>query len=192
VKIILDQDEVLAHWVDKVLLWYNEDFQTSFTRHDVKDYWAMQDILGPAGKHFIRSCMRWPEFYTRLEPVQGAIEGVKELIDAGHEVRIVTAVPVSAGIAYHGKTQWLRDHMPFFDLKDFYAVHKKDEVMGDILLDDGPHNIIDWEKTGRPAVVFDAPWNQGVQSTYRIKNWKEFLELINDIDHIKKLGLLRT
>jgi 5'-nucleotidase len=192
VRIILDQDEVLACWVDRVLEWFNDDHKTSFTREDVKDYWALEKILGPAGKPFIRACMRWPEFYTRLAPIPGAIEGVKLLMDRGHEVRIVTAVPVSAGISYHGKCQWIRDHMPFFDLKNFYAVHNKAEVMGDILLDDGPHNIEAWEKSGRPAVVFDAPWNRQTKSTYRIKDWKEFLELVEDIDLLKKSGLLKT
>lgn len=181
-RILLDQDQVICKWVERVLEWYNEDHGTKFTVDDVENYWALETILGPQGKPFIRSCMRWPEFYTRLDAVPGAIAGIMTLMAKGHEVRIVSAVPKSAGIAYHGKCQWIRDNMPFFNLDCFYAVHKKDEVVGDILLDDGPHNIDAFKKKGI-AVVFDCPWNRKTEGQYRVKNWKEFLELVDKLQH---------
>lgn len=185
-RILLDQDQVICKWVERVLEWYNEDHGTGFTVNDVEDYWALETILGPQGRPFIRACMRWPEFYTRLDAVPGAIDGVKELMSKGHEVRIVSAVPKSAGIAYHGKCQWIRDNMPFFNLDCFYAVNKKDEVRGDLLLDDGPHNIDAFKSVGI-AVVFDRPWNQKTEGHHRVKDWKSFLELVDSIQAERSL-----
>ena len=183
-RIVLDQDQVLAKWVERILEWYNQDYKTNFSREDVKTYWSMDGLLGTQGRDFLRSCMRYPELYRDLDPVEGALDGVRRLIDMGHDVVIATAIPSCAGIAYHGKLEWIRRNMPFFDLKNFIAIQRKDLVDGDLLLDDGPHNIDAWshnhpEKT---TVVFDCPWNQGVKATHRVKSWKEFLDLVEKLD----------
>lgn len=176
-KLLIDQDQVICKWTERVIEWFNQDYGTNVKREDVK-HWNLSEFLGPQGRDFMRSCMRWPEFYTRLDEVEGAVDGIKKLIADGHEVRIVTAVPKSAGIAYHGKQQWIRDHMPFFNLDNFFAIQKKNEVKGDLLLDDGAHNIEAAKKDGLLAVVFDCPWNQDVVGDHRVKNWKQFLDLV--------------
>lgn len=174
--IVVDQDQVLAKWVERILEWYNEDKGTSFTRDDITK-WDMSSNLGPHSGDFLRSCMRYPELYRDLEPVEGALYGMKRLKELGHDVVIATAVPRCAGIAYHGKLEWIRRNMPWFDLKNFIAIQRKDLLVGDILLDDGPHNIEAWNKTGRASVIFDAPWNRDLLGL-RVKHWNEFLEYV--------------
>lgn len=170
---------MICKWVERILEWYNEDYKTNFTREDVKDYWAMETILGIQGKPYLRSCMRYPELYRDLDAVEGAIDGLKTLIDKGHDVVIATAIPSCAGIGYHGKMEWIRRNMPFFSLKNFVSIQRKDILNGDLLLDDGPHNIAAWNKTNRTSVVFDCPWNQQVVATHRVKDWNEFIALVD-------------
>lgn len=186
-RIAVDQDQVICKWVERVLEWYNEDYKTNFTRDDIKNYWAMQDILGVQGKPFIRAAMRYPEMYRDLDEVEGAIAGMKSLTDLGYDVVIATAVPRSAGIAYHGKLEWLRRRMPWFNLDNFIAIQRKDLLAADVLIDDGPHNIEAWVKSGRECIIFDAPWNQGIKESdfvYRAKNWDEVLARIKRIDEL--------
>lgn len=180
-RILLDQDEVLAKWNARILEWFNQDEGTAWREEDIVDAWEMEKTLGPTAKHFIRSCMRWPEFYTNLDPVEGAIDGVKKLMDDGHDVIIVSSVPKQAGIAYHGKLQWLREKMPFFPLDNFIAAKRKTLVIGDVLLDDGPHNIEDFVKAGRDVVIMDRPHNRKIKGPHRIRHWNEFLEYIDDV-----------
>lgn len=183
-RIVLDQDEVICSWVARILEWYNHDYGTSFTRQDVTDYWAMENILGPQGKPFIRSCMRYPEFYRDLDPMPGAIDGVKKLIDAGHDVVIATAIPPSAGIAFHGKLEWIRRNMPFFNTKNFIAIQRKSLLDGDILVDDGPHNIKEWiEKGAGEAWVFDSPWNKDVIANHRVSDWSSLLSGVESMNN---------
>lgn len=176
-RIIVDQDQVLCKWVERILEWYNEDKKTSFTIDDIKT-WNMTDNLGEHSQDFLRSCMRYPELYRDLEPVEGSIHGLKSLIDDGHDVIIATAVPRCAGIAYHGKLEWLRRNMPWFNLNNFIAIQRKDLLSGDIMIDDGPHNIEAWVKSGRDAIIFDAPWNRNVKDACRVKHWNEILSVI--------------
>lgn len=183
-RIVVDMDEVICRWADRVLEWYNEDKGTSVTREQITR-WKVSSCLPHSGNDFIRSCMRYPEFYRDLDPVEGAIAGMRRLIGMGHDVVIATAVPKCAGIAYHGKLEWIRRNMPFFDLDSFVAIHRKDILQGDVLLDDGIHNVHPWSMTGRHAFLMDAPWNRDCpRSSFitRVVHWNEF------ISHVKRLA----
>lgn len=195
-RIVLDQDEVIVQWLTTVLEWYNHDFGTTYVRDDVT-CWKVTDSL-PNSHHFLRSTMRYPDFYRDLLPVEGAINGVKKLMDAGHDVVIATAIPKCAPIAHVGKLEWIRRNMPFFPLDNFISISRKDLLApgADVLLDDGLHNIMPWSETGKTAVVFDAPWNRPKlindgykppkvekmpDNVLRVKHWNEFLRLIEDM-----------
>ncbi len=193
-KILLDQDEIICQWVARITQYYNEDHGTSYTLDDVTN-WDVTTNFGPGSEGAIRSYMRYIELYRDLEPVEGAIPGMKKLIDAGHDVYIVTSVPKCAGISYHGKLEWLRRNTPFFNLNKFCAFHTKWMVAGDILFDDGLHNIMPWVKTGRPAVILDKPWNrdmagaikkhgveqQHMRNVHRVNHWNQFLALVEKL-----------
>lgn len=180
-RIILDQDQVICDWMQRILEWYNEDKKTAFTKKDIKA-WNVVMNLGEHSEDFLRSAMRYPELYRDLDAIEGAIKGIKKLIDDGHDVIIATAVPKCAGIAYHGKLEWIRRNMPFFPLNNFVAIQRKDLLMGDVLLDDGIHNLVPFAKTGKMTVVFDCPWNEGFEgATRRVKHWNEFLSFIDEV-----------
>lgn len=185
-RIVLDMDQVICQWVERIIQWWNEDKGTSVTRDDITS-WDMKMNLGPNSEDFLRSCMRYPELYRDLDPVEGALYGVQRLLDKGHDVVIGTATPRCAGIAYAGKMEWIRRNMPRFDLKNLVSIHRKDLLAGwgDLLLDDGPHNIEAWRRTGKMAVVFDAPWNRQVAegpTVRRVRHWNEFLQFVDEYE----------
>ncbi len=189
-RILLDQDEIICQWVARITQYYNEDYGTSYTLEDVKN-WNVTTNFGPGSEGAIRSYMRYIELYRDLDPVEGAIYGMKKLIDDGHDVLVVSSVPKCAGISYHGKLEWLRRNTPFFKLNNFISCHRKDLVMGDILFDDGLHNIGPFLKSGRHAVIMDRPWNrdEGMlvkgasnEKLHRVIHWNQFLELVPQIE----------
>lgn len=176
-RIILDMDQVLARWAERVLEWWNEDNGTSLTIEDIRE-WEIAPSLSPdrrTGDYFVRSCMRYPEFYRDLDPVEGAIDGVRALMELGHDVYIGTAVPRSAPIAYAGKLEWVRRRMPFFPADRLIGIKHKHLLSGDVLFDDGVHNVLPWALSGRTAVVLDYPWNREPVSTewHTLARWEE-------------------
>lgn len=175
-RILVDMDEVLACWVERVLEWWNQDNGTALTPDDVKS-WNIIESMGPEAKYFLRSCMRSGDFWD-LKPIDGAIEGMKKLIDDGHDVIIVTAVPRHAAIAYDRKLEWLRKNMPFFPLNNFIAAQRKDLVAGDLLIDDNADNL---KTFGSNSIAFDRPWNRDHYGL-RVKNWAELLQLIEKME----------
>ncbi len=182
-RIIVDQDEVLAHWVSRIIQWYNEDHGTSHVRDHIKEYFAMEKVLGPNGKEYIKECLKEPDLYSSLDIVDGAVDGMRQLHDDGHDIIIATALPADGSIGYHGKIEWMRRVMPWFDLKNFVAIQRKYLLNGDILVDDAPHNIDSWTATDRPAIIFDAPWNREMANTtaHRAVGWDDVVEIITDL-----------
>ena len=180
-RILLDQDEVLCHWTKRILQYWNEDHpdRPPMTTDDIQN-WDHRTNMGPESELGLRAYMRYPFFYRDLEPIDGAVEGVRTLLDKGHEVRIVSSVPRSATMAYVGKIEWIRLHMPYFDISHFYACPHKSELEGDLLLDDGLHNLEPWAKKGRTAVAMARPWNQGWSP--RVESWEQFLHLVEELE----------
>lgn len=102
-----------------------------------------------------------PGFYGNVQPIEGALDGVRALRAAGH--RCVFATACAPGLADE-KAAWLHRHgflaTGRMDDPDFIAVSDKTLVRGLWLVDDSPGNIRSWVESGRPAIVFDRPWNR--------------------------------
>lgn len=194
--IAVDMDDVLAQWAERFVEWYNYDVPHAKISFDTLDIWRLEETVGHEAVLRMRSYLRYPNFYQDLEPVPGAIDGMKELIADGHDVLIVTSIPKFAGLAYEGKQQWIRKHMPFFDLDNFLAVRRKDKVEADFLLDDAPHNIEAFRKkpNARGAFVFDRPWNRKIEPGFRcrrVDSWPDFVRKIRRTQRLEQVTALR-
>ncbi len=181
-RVLVDQDEVLCQFVARAVEWFNQDHGTHWTVDDVRS-WRLQETFGADSEIYFRNYMRHSVFYPNLEPMPGAVDGMKQLIADGHDVLIVTAVPKSATTAYDGKVNWLSTSMPFFDLKNFMPAQRKHLGRGDVLVDDGPHNLLAFAAAGGTSVVFDRPSNQDglPASMLRARSWPEVVEIVRSL-----------
>lgn len=176
-------DEVLCQWGARILQWYNLDKETearnkgdvwTAVRLDSISNWDMKMNLGPESEVYIRSYMRYPNFYRELDPIPGAVKAMQKLLADGHDVLVTTAIPKCAGLAYEGKKEWLRHFIPEFPLDNLIGVKRKDVIEADVLIDDGLHNIVPFFEKGRNAIVFDAPWNRNNPKEAKMTNTKRF------------------
>lgn len=184
-RILVDQDEVLCGWTKAVVKAWNaahpEKLAPPVTRWDTNGF-----LDHPEARYFPRSLMLKPEFWLGLEAIKGAREGMLALFEMGHEVRIATQVlPEVGGPAYEGKLQWVRKHLPWFDITHVYALKHKNELYADLLLDDAPHQLEAFERSGRSAVALDYAWNQDVKTHHRVKNWPEFIQLVQTLSETR-------
>lgn len=170
-RIALDMDEVM---VDTYGLWlelYNRDWNDDRTKSDIKG-WNVHTWVKPECGEKIYGYLNRVGFFLGMRPIDGAVTGVKRLVDAGHDVVVATATPRNSRFAYEEKQQWLRDHMPFLDINGFCSVHRKELIAADVLFDDGAHNLADFPGI---AVCMDRPWNKGEDLLdIRCGDWEEF------------------
>ena len=191
-RIICDMDEVLAELNNKVLKRWNAVSGKNFTKQDITT-WRMEhvlgvDNLGRSAEGLIDEWLAEPGFYEDLEPIPGAIEGFQELLDIGHDVVIATSIPEKYVNAFDSKRRWVRRHFPGYSMKNFVSISRKGSLEGDILIDDGGHNIIDWAKNGRKnAFLMVNPWNEYLGQTVhgmpitRVWDWGDIRREVEDL-----------
>jgi 5'-nucleotidase len=73
--------------------------------------------------------------FSTFEPMPGAIDAVRQILDMGHEVFIATTPPWNHPDSWGQKRNWIAKHLPELSRKMFLT-HRKDLLIGDILIDD--------------------------------------------------------
>lgn len=81
-----------------------------------------------------------PGAYRSMQPIPGAIDAVRRVIDMGYEVWIATKPPSNNTAAYSEKAEWVTEHIP--ELANRVIVTHDKGLLGgpaDYLIDDRPH-----------------------------------------------------
>lgn len=167
-KITIDMDEVLCHFMPKLVELYSIDISEVTS-------WNIDKHMPGATE-----TISIPGFYYDLKPLDGAVDGMKKLIEDGHDVVITTASPKSSRYAYEDKREWVMKYLPFFDMNNFISAHRKDLIGCDIMFDDGPHNIASFK--GK-TVLMKRPWNDNVVdiADHVVESWEEFLAIVDEM-----------
>jgi 5'(3')-deoxyribonucleotidase len=76
--------------------------------------------------------------FSKFEPMPGALEAVRDLIEMGHDLFIATTPPWNHPDAWGQKRHWVEEHLPQLKRKMFLT-HRKDLLIGDILIDDSTY-----------------------------------------------------
>jgi 5'-nucleotidase len=107
-----------------------------------------------------------PGAYLEMDPIPGALEGVRSLIGMGHEVWLATKPPTGIPDAYADKVKWVLRHLPELKRR-IILTHDKSLLLGDVLIDDRPHKANANNFCGR-LIVFGAAGCEG---------WPEVLDI---------------
>lgn len=137
-RLLFDLDGVLADFNGRAIEQYNHmtnegiklaHIKSNNTAKWVGDPFTMRKIIEAAG--FMRS----------LDPLPGAIEGIKRLVKEGHDVAFVSNGTncVSSG---HEKREWLKYHFgKLWKYPPLVLTYHKYLVRGDVIIDDLPRNL---------------------------------------------------
>lgn len=100
------------------------------------DFDRLKTELGATGEYI----KRLPGAFNQMQPIPGAIAGVRSLIGMGYEVWIATKPPTGIPHAYADKADWILRHLP--ELKRRIIMTHDKGLLGDendYLIDDRPH-----------------------------------------------------
>lgn len=176
-KILFDADDVaemfLESWIDAL----NGRYGTTATTEDVTA-WDISVAFPTLTKQQIYSVLQENDVWESLAPMPGAQEYLKRLHDEGHELYMVTATDYRTCRA---KIDRILELFPFLDAEHIIIAYNKQMVQGDVLIDDGQHNLIG----GRYfRILFDRPHNRSFQEKkhgiYRAYTWEQIYRLIHD------------
>nr|WP_263326346.1 5'(3')-deoxyribonucleotidase [Neobacillus sp. Marseille-Q6967] len=171
--LLIDMDSVICDLMSEWHQRYNQDYNDTLTVERLK-CWNSDRYVKPECGMKIYDYLKEPGLFLGLRPLPHAIE-VLERLHVKYDILIVTS---SITTAFVEKEQWVEQHLPFLGKRNLIFSHRKDMVVGDLLFDDAPHNLLDFTSTGRIAVAMDYPYNKDV-NVPRVKNWLEFEEFLN-------------
>lgn len=176
-------DDVLEQLVKGWVSYLNEKFGTEVLPEDVTD-WEVSRSFPMLTKEQVYSVEKEDRLWDFVEPMPGAAEALQRMIADGHEVYIVTATKYETLKAKMEKV--LFRYFPFLTWDQVIITSKKHLIKGDVLIDDGPHNM----NGDHIRLLFDARHNRGFDETsanaIRVKGWEETYQKVCEIADEKK------
>lgn len=177
--ILFDADDTIENlldcWVEKL----NEKFGTSVSPEDITN-WDVSLSFPSLSREQVYSVLKEEDLWHRLSAIPGSADVLQKLIIEGHHLYMVTASD------YHcckEKFERIFELFPFLDWSHVIVTSQKQMVRGDILIDDGPHNLVNGNYLG---ILFDKPHNRNFDvsqhdNIVRITNWKHIYDYIHSL-----------
>jgi len=177
--VLVDMDDtiegLLQAWVD----YLNKHHGTTVKKENVTE-WDVSLFFPEIPKAKVYEPLCKDDFWKTVKPFDTAAEYIQKLMDDGHKVLIVTT---SDYRTLRSKMEnVLFKYFPMFTWNDVIITAHKRLVNGDVLVDDGVHNLIggSYEK-----LLMDAPHNRGFDAKgngiTRVMNWSEVYSKICEI-----------
>lgn len=177
-RILIDMDgvtaDLVAYWISLINRYYGEKLKVE----DVND-WHVHRCTENATKEQVEEFLRDPGFFLHLKPIPFAVQTIQALMDRGHDVVFVT----HCKHGHEDKRLWIARHLPGFPMENIIFVERKELINGDVLLDDGVHNLEAWQREhpNGIAVCFDTPYNRHWNEN-RVYCWHGFDLLIKALE----------
>lgn len=177
--VLVDMDDtiesLLSAWVERL----NRSFGTDVKPDEVSE-WDISKSFPTLTKEQVYSPLLCDDFWYSVMPIDGASDALQQLIADGHRVLIVTT---SAYQTLRTKMDVvLFGYFPFLTWNDVIITSHKQLVKGDVLVDDGVHNL---EGGDYMKVLMDAPHNRSYDAEangmVRVKSWGEAYSVITNL-----------
>lgn len=172
-RILCDLDAMACDLLTDWLALYNAKYDDKLTVDKITA-WDIHQFTKPECGLKVYDLLKEPGVFANLKPLPGAVQGIKALQEAGHDVTILTAGAASDFCASE-KLAWCKQHLGL-NRKKVIIGHPKQFVKGDLLLDDSPDNISVYRKEWPQAEIFAIayPYNRVVaDKCRRFYGWQD-------------------
>ena len=177
--ILVDMDDVLEMLVAGWCAYLHDRYGTDTVASDVKE-WNMAKAFPSLTHEQVYGAPEDDALWDYVKPMPGAAEGLKALMADGHEIFVVTATGYKTLRAKMEKV--LFRYFPFLDWNHVIITEHKQMIAGDILIDDGPHNL---NGGSYRKILFSAGHNRNFDETsvgaVRVNNWEEVVAAVQKV-----------
>jgi 5'(3')-deoxyribonucleotidase len=151
-----------------------------FKREDLPlgSEWSYNTKWGMEDKEFYRLVAKGidaGQIFRVGEPTEGFVKAINWLRKKGHTIHICTFRTI-AKLDIVNTVGWLQEHKVKYDSITFSQ--DKTILDVDVFLEDKPANFYALEEAGIRSFLFDQPYNQDVDTAFRVHSWADFAKLI--------------
>lgn len=179
----IDLDDVIWNTLEAWLKRYNEITDDDIEVSDVKS-WDIAQYIKKGNREMLFYVLEQNDFWETVQPKNDSQRVLKQLIDDGYDVYIVTA---SGYKNLHKKMERLFELYPFLNFSNVIITRTKQMIDLDVLIDDNPENLCEGSYK---KVLFDRPHNQwcaekNIGAT-RVSSWDQIYDYIKEKEPIVK------
>lgn len=176
--ILFDADDTAENLSEVWLALLNERYGTAVTVEDIHD-WDISLAFPSLTREQVYGALSWEELWRRISPMPGSQRVLRRLYGEGHRLFMVTATDYR-----HCKPKMdaILSMFPFLDWDHVILTSRKQLIQGDVLIDDGPHNLVGG---GYARVLFDRPYNRAFpaeqEGCIRACGWDEVYAILEEL-----------
>ena len=177
--ILIDFDQTINDLASAWVEYLNERHGTSVKTEDLKE-WDMRKAFPNLTESEIYKPLKEEAMWDKVKLLPKVYDNICKLKYDGHKVFVVTTSnPFTVPIKLN---KVLFKYFPFFTYNDVIVTSHKQMILGDVLVDDGQHNLVG--DTPYKKILFSAPHNKSFDErsigAVRANDWDEVYELITE------------
>jgi 5'(3')-deoxyribonucleotidase len=176
--LVVDIDEVLRRIIPEIIKIYNAEHKTKIIEEDIKEWYLHKTFpMIKNDEEFFRKHAH--QIFLKAKPEVHAIDLLNELYSNNN---IILASSQFTGLE-NLTDLWLEKNKIKFD--DLIYTRDKSKIKGDIMIDDGVHNLISSSCTH--TICMARPWNESF-SGRRMNSFVSFYNFVKRVENYKKQG----
>lgn len=180
--VLVDLDDTIECLLDAWCCWLNRVYGTTVQPEDVTE-WDITKFFPSLTKEEVFAPLYTGFFWSTVKPKSDAMEYLWKIHENGDQIYIITS---SNFETIKSKFDCIIGrYFPWISHSNVIVASNKQMVSGDVLVDDGIHNLIGgkYEK-----ILMTAPHNKYIDlSAYsdirRANSWSEAYDIIQEIKH---------
>lgn len=179
--ILVDMDDTIWGLITAWTEYLRKMYGVNVTEEDIEE-WDLRKVYPMLTEDQIYAPLFKEDMWESVKPFQDAIYYLKKLIAEGHDVLLVTSSHYKS-IKIKFDTLLFR-HFPFIPYENVIVTSRKQMIVGDVMVDDLPKNLIGGKYKG---ILFEAchnrKFNEKKYGMKRAKSWKEVYEIIEEMSN---------
>lgn len=182
---MVDYDDVLTHFLEAWVIWLNRKHNLNVKMEDIRE-WDLDNFYPTLTHEQIMEPVQGSEFFRSVRPRVDAMYYLEKLKSENIDIYVVTATHYST---IKTKFDFLKIYYPFITWDKVIVTENKQMIKGDILVDDGIHNLIGGNYF---KILFTAPHNVDFDAEahgmVRAGSWKDVYETIHKyIEEVERI-----
>ncbi len=179
--ILVDMDSVLADYNKKKYEIMVERGYPEYQKPEDQTHFYGRDTPGYSDEIKAMSLGKEAGFFESLEPIEGGLEALKEMLELGFNVRICTAPYITNPTGFQAKADWVEKHLGIDWVARTIMTNDKSLAKGDFLIDDKPFSMMKNSLTPEwKHLVFEQKYNEGTAPKGDYINWKNWKEVLRN------------